>query len=101
MMWMLELLGELEVAGVVGRHGHDGARAVADQHVVGDPDRDRLAVDRVDRVRTGEHARLLLGQFGAFQIALAGRLLRSTSDGLGLLGVVSRSTNGCSGAMTM
>ena len=45
----IELLGELEVAGVVGRHGHDRPGAVADQHVVGHPDRNRLAVDRIDR----------------------------------------------------
>ena len=32
------------------RHGHDRPGAVAHQDVVGDPDRDRLAVDRVDRV---------------------------------------------------
>ena len=31
--------GELVVALVVGGHGHDGAGAVAGQHVVGDPDR--------------------------------------------------------------
>ena len=42
-------LGEFEVALVVRRHGHDGAGAVADQHVVGDPNRHRLAVDRIDR----------------------------------------------------
>ena len=41
-----ELLGEREVALVVRRHRHDGAGAVGRQHVVGDPDRDLLAVDR-------------------------------------------------------
>ena len=46
----IELLGELEVARVVRGHGHDRAGAVADQHVVGDPDRNRLAVDRIDGV---------------------------------------------------
>ena len=34
------------VALVVCGHGHDRARPVAHQDVVGDPDRDRLAVDR-------------------------------------------------------
>ena len=33
---------ELEVALVVGRHRHDGARAVLHDHVVGDPDGDRF-----------------------------------------------------------
>ena len=37
-----EVAGELEVALVVSRHGHDGAGAVGQQHIVGDPDRDRL-----------------------------------------------------------
>src|SRR4029453_12833327 len=35
-----EALGELPVALVLAGHGHDRARAVAEQHVVGDPDRD-------------------------------------------------------------
>ena len=37
------LRGELEVALVVRRHGHDGAGAVGHQHVVRDPDGDLLA----------------------------------------------------------
>ena len=70
----VELRGELEVARVVPGHGHDGAGAVADQHVIGDPDGDLLAVDRVDGVGAGEHAGLLLGQFGAFEVGLLGDL---------------------------
>ena len=53
-----ERLREREVALVVRRHGHDGAGAVVDQHVVGDPDLDPLVVDRVDDVAAGEHAGL-------------------------------------------
>ena len=82
----VELLGELEVAGVVGGHGHDRPGAVADQHVIGHPDRNRLAVDRIDGVRAGEDAGLLLGQVGAVQVALAGRLLAVRPDRRGLLG---------------
>ena len=67
----VERLGELEVALVVTGHGHDRAGAVAHQHVVGDPDRDRLAVDRVDGVSAGEDAGLGLGQVGAVEVALA------------------------------
>ena len=40
-MSRLNCLCEFEVALVVGGDGHDGAGAVADEHVVGDPDRDR------------------------------------------------------------
>ena len=41
-------LREILVALVVGGHGHDGAGAVAHQHVIGDPDGHARAVDRVD-----------------------------------------------------
>ena len=51
---------EVVVALVVGGNGHDRARAVPHQHVVGDPDRDLLAVDGVDRVAAREDAVLLL-----------------------------------------
>ena len=53
-----EFAGEVEVALVVGGDGHDRACAVAGQDVIGDPDRDALAVDRVRRVRPGEDAGL-------------------------------------------
>ena len=50
---------EVEVALVVRGHGHDRAGAVVRQHVVGDVDRQPLAVHRVDRVEAGEDAGLL------------------------------------------
>ena len=50
---------ELAVALVVGGDGHDRARAVVHEDVVGDPDRELLAVDGVDRVEAGEDAGLL------------------------------------------
>ncbi len=53
-----EFLRELEVPLVVARYGHDGARAVVHQHVVRDPDRDRLPGGRVPAVPPGEHAGL-------------------------------------------
>ncbi len=54
-----EPLGELVVALIVGGHGHDRAGAVAGQDVVGDPDRDALAVDRVDGIGAEIDAGLL------------------------------------------
>ena len=51
-----ELDREVEVALVVGGHGHDRAVPVVGQHVVGGPDRDPLPVDRVDR-RSGRGGR--------------------------------------------
>ena len=53
-------LRERVVALVVCGHGHDCAGAVLHQHVVGDPDRDPLAVDGVDRVLAREDTVLLL-----------------------------------------
>ena len=69
----VEDLGELPVALVLAGHRHDRAGAVADQHVVGDEDRDLLAVDRVDRERAGEDAGLLLGVGLPLQVGLARR----------------------------
>ena len=66
-----ELQREGEVAVVVRRHGHDRAGAVRHQHVVGDPDRDARAVDRVDGVRAGEDAGLLALGRAALDIGLA------------------------------
>ncbi len=54
-----ELDCEREVALVVRGDGHDRAGAVAAEHVIGDEDRDALAVDRVDRLGAQHHAGLL------------------------------------------
>ena len=58
-------LRELEVALVVSRHSHDRARPVLHQDVVGDPDRNALAVDRVRHERARVDPRLLLRRVGA------------------------------------
>ncbi len=74
-----EGLGELAVALVVGGDGHDRSGPVIHQDVVGDPDRQALAVDRVDRVQAGEDAGLL-GRRGPLldgaRAGVAGVLLR-------------------------
>ena len=69
-----ELLRELEVAFVVPGHRHDGAGAVAHQHVVRRPDGNHVAVGRVHGVRAREDARLLLAHLTAHDILLARRL---------------------------
>ena len=66
--------GELEVALVAARHGHDRPGAVAHQHVVGDPDRDVLAGDRVGGVAAREHAGLLAVLVLALDVLAAGGL---------------------------
>ena len=55
----VERLREVQVALVVGGHRHHRAGAVVGQHVVGGPDRDPLAVDRVDGVAAQEDTGLL------------------------------------------
>ena len=64
----IEFFGEFPVARVVGGDGHNGARAVAHQHVVGHPDWNQCAVDGIFGVAAREDARFLFGQFGAVQI---------------------------------
>ena len=54
----IERAREVEVALVVRGDGHDGAVAVVGQDVVRGPDRQALAVDRVDRVALEEDAGL-------------------------------------------
>ena len=53
-------------------NGHDGAGPVADEHVVGYPNRYFLAVHRVDAITAGENARFVLGQIGAVEVTLLG-----------------------------
>ena len=67
-----ELLGEIPVARIVRRNGHDRTRAVGRQHIVGDEHRDLAAVNRIDGLDALElHASLILAQLGALKIALA------------------------------
>ena len=81
-----ELASELEVALVAGGHGHDGAGAVTHQHVVGDPHRDLLAVERVGRVRAGEHAGLLATLVLTVEVVLCCGLHAIGGNGVGLVG---------------
>ncbi len=52
--------------------GHDRAGAVAHEHIVGDPDGNALAVDRIDGERAGEDPGFLFVEFGAVEVALRG-----------------------------
>ena len=67
-----ELFGEFPVARIVRGNGHDGARAVCGEHIVGDKHRDSASVDRIDGLDSLElHARLFLDQLGALKVAFA------------------------------
>ena len=74
------LRGEVEVAGVVARDGHDRARAVLEQHVVGDPHGDPLAVDGVDDGAPQRHARLLAVGRSALLLLLRQHLVDVVAD---------------------
>ena len=68
-----KFLGKLPVALVVGGHGHDGAGAVAHEHIIRHPHGDFLAVDGVHGADALDfHAGLVLVQLRALKVALAG-----------------------------
>ena len=66
-------------------HRHDRARAVPGKHVVGDPDRNLLAVHRVDRECTGGNTALLFRSGESIDLGLALRCLDVGGDGGALL----------------
>ena len=63
-----EFAREFEVAGIMAGHSHDGAGAITNEDVIGDPDGNPLTVDRVESVSAGEDAGLFFCQFGPFEI---------------------------------
>ena len=70
-----ELLGKFPVALIVRGHSHNGACAVADQHIIGNENGNLFAVHRVHGAHALYfHARFLFGQLGALEIAFAGGL---------------------------
>ena len=76
-----EHFGKIIVALVVRGYGHNRARAVGDQHIVGDEDRNLLPRHGVDRRHAVQpHAGLVLGHLGALEVALARRLLAVGGD---------------------
>ena len=68
-----EYFSKLKIAFVVAGHGHDRARAILHEYVVGDPDGDRLTRGRIDGVRAGEDAGLLAVDFARDKVLLGGR----------------------------
>ena len=65
-----ELTGKLPVPLVMSWHRHDRARAVAREHIVGDPDRQPRTVHRVRRKSPREDTRLLLRLLGPVELRL-------------------------------
>ena len=50
----------------MSRDRHDRTGTIGHQYVVGDPDRNLLVVDRIDRIGTGKDTGLILVQFRSF-----------------------------------
>ena len=71
----LELSGELKVSLVVSGYRHDRSGAVADQHIVGNPDGDPFSVDGVDSITAREDAAFPFRKIGPVKIAFHRGLL--------------------------
>ena len=69
------MLREFQVALVVSRHGHDGAGSVADQHIVGNPDRDLFSGYGIDGIPAGKDAALFAASGDAILFAGLGDAL--------------------------
>ena len=68
----VELLRELPVSFIMAGNRHDGARSVAHQHVIGNPDGNLLVIHRIDGGESlDHHARLVLGKLGTLEIGLS------------------------------
>ena len=76
---------KLEIAFVVCRHGLDRAGAVAEQNVVGDPNRSFFFVRRIDRVSAGEDAGFFFRELGPLEIAFARSFFPILANGRPLL----------------
>ena len=78
------LASKLPVPFVMRRHGHDRARAIVHQHVVGDPHGNGLAGQRVRGAQARIHAELL----GLRHVGLGDRCLLAGGDEFSELSVV-------------
>ena len=83
-------LRKAEVALVVRRHRHHRALAVAHQHVVADPHRDRLAGERMGHLEAGVHALL----FHRRHVGFGDAALLAFGDEGGERGIVLRRAGG-------
>ena len=69
---------------VATRHGHDGAGAIPHEHIVGDPDRNLLAGNRVGGGCTDVDAGLLAGGILAVDVVLGSCGFAISGNGIGL-----------------
>ena len=79
-------LGKIKVSRIVRGNGHDGSRTVTGQHVVGDPDRDRIAVNRINCMAAGKDSCLTGPIILAIPLAFQSRILAVLFDSRPLVG---------------
>ncbi len=71
-----EFLSEIPVAGIVGRDGHNGARAVRHEDIIRNENRDLPPADGVNSAHAVQpDTGFVLGDLGALKIRFAGGLL--------------------------
>ena len=75
---------------VVSRHRHDGARAVAHQNKIGDPNRNFLSAKGIDRIESEGYAFFLSG----LKIDLANAATGTLCNKCFYFGIVGRGGNG-------
>src|SRR5204863_369484 len=62
------------------RHPPNRAGAIAEQHIISDPDRDLLFIRWINGMGAGKNAGLFLREFRSFKLAFAGGLLAIFAD---------------------
>ena len=67
----MEFRRKFEIPLVVSGNGHDRSGAVAHENVVGDPNRDFLAVDGIDGQSACENTTFVFGEIRAIEVAFA------------------------------
>ena len=99
----VKLPGEFPVSGIVGRHRHDGAGPVGNQHIVRDKDRNFLPGQRVDCGNPFKlYAGFFLGKLRALKIGFLCRLLLIRTHCIQVLQLILPFFKiGCSGETTI
>ena len=83
-------LGEHHVALVMGRNSHHRSGSIVGQNVISDPDRQRLAIDRVGHRGANRHATLRTVITGALDGAQPGHVVAEALDRIGTAGIHQR-----------
>ena len=66
--WKIKLFSKFPVTFIVSRYGHNGTCSVASKNIVGNPDWDFFAIDRIDGISTRPNPCFFLGKVGTSQV---------------------------------